>query len=277
MRGETAGIVACALVLLIAAAVLTATSVSAFEHQPSPPWSEPITSPPVDEISEEAWDGWEHQDLKGLDPWGDSESRAMDSGEMRYLVFGWGEEESANGEPSYPVPGWEEPEEDLRTKLEKCLAEILKLFDARSRKALASELRETFYLHVPEVKETLSLRGPEESWVMQVESWLHRKLTEAERFKVEVLERECPPEPSPDREEAVLFMPGHRPRTDEQDKRWLRAVGLWWDEDEVPTDTSLQRYLQAIDSFEGLGETDKTRLRGHLRRWAESHPGFLPN
>lgn len=67
------------LMLLIATILPCGKSIKAFEHEPSYSWTNPIISTSMAKVSEEdVWNYWKYEDLKALDPWGDSESAAMD-------------------------------------------------------------------------------------------------------------------------------------------------------------------------------------------------------
>ena len=77
MKRITAG--ACVLILLIAVALVIGMSATATDQQIPRSWTSPSTSVAlVDVFPDEVWEYWEYEDLKGLDPWGDSESAAMD-------------------------------------------------------------------------------------------------------------------------------------------------------------------------------------------------------
>lgn len=78
MSNRPFGIAACVLTLLTAAIILTGMSTTACEYQSSHSRTDLGGALPGDETLEEVWDYWQHEDLKGLDPWGDTESRAMD-------------------------------------------------------------------------------------------------------------------------------------------------------------------------------------------------------
>jgi hypothetical protein len=71
-------IAACVLIILIAAILLTGLSTTASQDQPSCSWTEPSAARSKSETFEDIWEYWQHDDLKGLDPWGDAGSKAMD-------------------------------------------------------------------------------------------------------------------------------------------------------------------------------------------------------
>ena len=78
MKDRTVAVTVWFVILLVAVALLADMSAKAYEHQPPDFRTNAANSPLEDEMAQEVWEYWQYEDLKGLDPWGDSKSRAMD-------------------------------------------------------------------------------------------------------------------------------------------------------------------------------------------------------